>query len=135
LAIGMDVCNEILNDQGNLDDNPWKKILGDSWVDFAYTVAKRFRDRHNKNMLLFINDFSIESKNPKSDGMLRLATRLNKAGLLDAVGFQCHFIVGQVPKDLKENLERFTAAGEYCLGSHSTLSRVWPSPKWMCESN
>ncbi|KNZ55027.1 glycosyl hydrolase family 10 protein [Puccinia sorghi] len=134
-AIGIDVCNEILNDQGNLDDNPWKKTLGDSWVDFAYTVAKRFRDRHNKNMLLFsnfllffldklclclleficaffsVNDFRIESKNPKSDGMLKLATRLNKAGLLDAVGFQCHFTVGQVPKDLKENLERFTAAG------------------------
>lgn len=132
-AIGMDVCNEILNDQGNLDDNPWKKTLGDSWVDFAYTVAKRFRDQYNKNMLLFsnfllffldklclclleficaffsVNDFRIESKNPKSDGMLKLATRLNKAGLLDAVGFQCHFTVGQVPK------------GMYQMANHQTL--------------
>ncbi|PLW21063.1 hypothetical protein PCANC_07303 [Puccinia coronata f. sp. avenae] len=112
LAIGMDVCNEILNDQGNLDDqNPWLPKLGDNWVYGAFDAAKSIRDKYNKDMLLFINDFSIESINPKSDGMLRLATGLKNAGLLDAVGFQTHLIVNQVPPDFKQNLERFTKAG------------------------
>ncbi|PLW28213.1 hypothetical protein PCASD_25199 [Puccinia coronata f. sp. avenae] len=112
LAIGMDVCNEILNDQGNLDDqNPWLPKLGDNWVYGAFDAAKSIRDKYNKDMLLFINDFSIESINPKSDGMLRLATGLKNAGLLNAVGFQTHLIVNQVPPDFKQNLERFTKAG------------------------
>lgn len=31
--------------------------------------------------------------------------------LLDGVGFQSHFVVGQVPKDLKQNLQRLSDLG------------------------
>jgi GH35 family endo-1,4-beta-xylanase len=40
----------------------------------------------------------IEHLNPKSNGMLAIATKLHKQKLLDAVGFQCHFPAGHIPR-------------------------------------
>jgi GH35 family endo-1,4-beta-xylanase len=62
IAIGMDVCNEILNDQGNLDDqNPWLPKLGDNWVHGAFEAAKSIRDKYNKDMLLFSKPHFLDS--------------------------------------------------------------------------
>ena len=44
--------------------------------------------------------------------MLNLVQELQANGTpIDGVGFQCHFIVGEVPPDLQENLQRFVDAG------------------------
>lgn len=49
--------------------------------------------------------------NTKSDAMLSLVQGLVLDGLIDGVGFQSHFIVGEVPTTLEQNLARFGAAG------------------------
>ena len=36
---------------------------------------------------------------------------LKAANLIDGVGFQSHFIVGEVPQDLQQNLQRFADVG------------------------
>ncbi|KAI7955700.1 hypothetical protein MJO29_007099 [Puccinia striiformis f. sp. tritici] len=111
-AIAIDVCNEILSDQGGLDNNVWLQKLGPNWVKETYKFAAEVRNKYAKNMLLYINDFSIEGINAKSDTMLKLATDLYKAKILDAVGFQSHFEVGKLPyNDFQKNLERFTQIG------------------------
>ncbi|KAA1077864.1 hypothetical protein PGT21_022456 [Puccinia graminis f. sp. tritici] len=110
-ATGMDVCNEVINESGQLDNGPWKNAIGDGWLQGAYQHAKIFRDQYAPNMLLFINDYNIESINQKSTGLLAIAKDLHDKKLLDAVGFQCHLVAGQFPDKFKENLERFTAVG------------------------
>lgn len=110
-AIAIDVCNEIIDDDGNLRDLPWKRLLGPEYVEMVYSKAREYAGQYNKKMLLFINDYGIESQNKKSSAMLQLATSLHKKKKLDGVGFQCHFVVGQVPKDLKQTMERFTSTG------------------------
>ncbi|KAH9460726.1 hypothetical protein Pst134EA_007822 [Puccinia striiformis f. sp. tritici] len=110
-AIAIDVCNEILEDSGTLRNTVWVQKLTQTYVEFVYTTARQLATKYNKNLQLYLNDYGIEGIGPKSDAMLKLATDLNKKGILDAVGFQGHFIVGQVPKDLQTNLERFTNAG------------------------
>ncbi|WAR56372.1 hypothetical protein PtB15_7B220 [Puccinia triticina] len=149
-AIGADIVNEILDDQGALaKDNPWYKALGDKWLTKVFTHAKQVRDKSAPGMLLFMNDVSTEGINAKSTGMLRIATDLHKAGLLDAVGFQCHFIVNQgddptVPKDFKQNLERFTKEGMTCFAGYIQQVRgcvsvttwgVTPKDSWIGHNN
>lgn len=44
--------------------------------------------------------------------MLNLVKSLKSQNVpLDGVGFQCHFIVGELPSGLQTNFESFTAAG------------------------
>lgn len=44
--------------------------------------------------------------------MLDLVQQLQTNGTpIDAVGFQCHFIVGEVPTSFQSVLEQFTALG------------------------
>ena len=43
--------------------------------------------------------------------MLALVQSLKAQNLIDGVGFQSHFIVGEVPTDLQANLQRFADAG------------------------
>ena len=48
----------------------------------------------------------------KATAMLNLIQQLKTNGTpVDGVGFQCHFIVGQVPTTLQANLQRFVNAG------------------------
>ena len=43
--------------------------------------------------------------------MLALVQSLKAQNLIDGVGFQSHFIVGEVTTDLQANLQRFADAG------------------------
>ena len=48
----------------------------------------------------------------KATAMLNLVQQLKANGTpVDGVGFQCHFIVGEVPTDFQSILEQFTALG------------------------
>ena len=61
---------------------------------------------------LYINEYNIEYAGAKATSLLNLVKSLKAAGVpLDGVGFQCHFIVGEVPSDLQQQLEAFAAAG------------------------
>ena len=73
-------------------------------TDFtAVVVTKRFAQ---------INDYNIENTGAKATAMLNLVKSLLAQGApLDGVGFQCHFIVGEVPTSFQSVLEQFTALG------------------------
>lgn len=57
------------------------------------------------------NDFNTEGENAKSNALLSLVKTLKAQNLIDGVGFQSHFIVGEVPTDLQANLQRFADVG------------------------
>ncbi|EFP88645.2 glycosyl hydrolase family 10 [Puccinia graminis f. sp. tritici CRL 75-36-700-3] len=112
-TIAIDVCNEIFNDQdGKMRDNTvWFRKLNEDFVNFAYYTARQAGLLYNPKLLLYLNDYGIEGPGPKADAILHKAIELKGRGILDAVGFQCHFSVGKVPQGMKENMKRFTDAG------------------------
>ena len=57
------------------------------------------------------NDFNTEGINNKSNALLSLVQSLKSENLIDGVGFQSHFIIGELPPDLQANLQRFVDAG------------------------
>ncbi|KAH9814577.1 glycoside hydrolase superfamily [Melampsora americana] len=109
--ITLDVCNEVFEDDWNSGefrkDSFWFKTLGTDYIELAFKFARAA----NPKVKLFINDFSIEGINKKSDAMYKLAKKLKSKNLLDGVGFQAHFIVGQVPDDMLKNFRRFSDLG------------------------
>ena len=102
------MLSEPFNDDGTWRQDVFFNTLGTDYVQIALTAA-RAADPSTK---LYINDYNIEGPGAKATAMLNLVTSLKQANVpLDGVGFQCHFIVGELPQGLAANWERFTALG------------------------
>lgn len=103
-----DVVNEMFNEDGSFRNDAFYRAMGSGFVADALRTA-RAADPSAK---LYLNDYNTEGLNAKSDAMYNLAKSLKSQGVpLDGIGFQGHFILGQIPSSLKANLERFTALG------------------------
>lgn len=103
-----DVVNEPFNEDGTYRADLWYNQLGVSYIADALTAA-RAADPAAK---LYVNDYNIEGTGAKSDGMYNLVKSLKQQGVpIDGVGFQGHFILGQVPSTFKANLQRFADLG------------------------
>jgi endo-1,4-beta-xylanase len=103
-----DVVNEVVSDSGGaLRDSFWLRAMGESYITTAFQTARAA----DPSADLYINDYSIEGDNAKSDRIYSIAQGLVAQGLLDGVGFQTHLILGQVPGDMEANLQRFVDLG------------------------
>jgi endo-1,4-beta-xylanase len=103
-----DVVNEPFNEDGTYRADLWYNQLGVSYIADAFTAAHAA----DPNAKLYINDYNIEGQNAKSNGMYNLVKSLKQQGVpIDGVGFQAHFILGQVPSDFKANMQRFADLG------------------------
>lgn len=59
-----------------------------------------------------VNDYGAEGIGSKSNALYSVVSGFVKDGVpIDAVGFQCHFGLGQVPDTLQQNLQRFADLG------------------------
>ena len=59
-----------------------------------------------------INDYGIEGITSKSDTLYNVVKGFLRDGVpVDAIGFQCHFTLGQIPSTLQQNLQRFADLG------------------------
>lgn len=83
---GWDVVNEALNGDGSLRSTPWRTIIGDDYIAWAF----RFAHEADPGAALYYNDYSLE--NPaKRMGAVRLVQALQQAGIAIAgVGLQGH---------------------------------------------
>jgi endo-1,4-beta-xylanase len=105
-----DVVNEPFNDDGSFRQDVFYNAFGGG----AAYIADALRTAHaaDPNAKLYINDYNIEGSGAKSDAMYNLAqTLLQQGAPLNGIGFESHFIVGQVPSSLASNMQRFTALG------------------------
>ncbi|KAK7054360.1 hypothetical protein VNI00_003554 [Paramarasmius palmivorus] len=101
-----DVVNEPISDTPNATfrETIWTHKFGEASVAKALTYARE-ADPVPK---LYINDYDIEGINAKSNSLYEVAKSLKRDGVpLDAIGFQAHLTLGQVPSTLRENLQRF----------------------------
>ena len=97
-----------MNDDGTFQQNVFFNTLGESYIPIALEAA-RAADPAAK---LYINEFNTEGPGPKATAMLNLVKSLKSQNVpIDGIGFQCHFIVGELPQGLAANWNQFTAAG------------------------
>ncbi|KAI9622807.1 hypothetical protein H4Q26_015091 [Puccinia striiformis f. sp. tritici PST-130] len=98
-AIAIDVCNEILSDQGGLDNNVWLQKLGPNWVKETYKFAAES----------MISRLRVSTRNQiRCLNWLQICTKPNPG----RCRIQSHFEVGKLPyNDFQKNLERFTQIG------------------------
>jgi endo-1,4-beta-xylanase len=108
-VISWDVVNEPFNEDGTLRSDIFEQATGGpGYIAMALTAAHQA----DPNAKLYLNDFNIEGVNAKSTAMLNLVTSLKQQGVpIDGVGLESHFILGQVPSTMQQNIARFVAAG------------------------
>lgn len=84
---GWDVVNEAISDSSEgLRDTPWKRIIGDDYIDHAFRFAKE-ADPH---ALLYYNDYGLEGREKRARTIVMLKGLIERGVPLDAVGMQCH---------------------------------------------
>ncbi|MEU6859533.1 endo-1,4-beta-xylanase [Glycomyces sp. NPDC046736] len=103
-----DVVNEVVSDNnGALRDSFWLRGLGEGYITTAFQTARAA----DPSVDLYMNDYSIDGINAKSDKTYEIAQGLAAQNLIDGVGFQAHLILGQVPSNMEANLQRFVDLG------------------------
>lgn len=103
-----DVVNEAFNEDGTRGSDVFQNVIGDSYIADAFTAARAA----DPNAKLCYNDFNIEGMNAKSNAVFNMVQNFKAQGVpIDCVGFQSHFIVGQIPSDMQANLQRFANLG------------------------
>src|SRR5262249_49912421 len=72
-----DVVNEALDTSGNLRSSIWKDTIGPEYIDLAHIFAHDA----DRDCLLVLNDWGIETVNPKSNGLYNLALSMLERGV------------------------------------------------------
>ena len=103
-----DVVNEPFNEDGTLRQDVFYHAMGTGYIADALRTAHAA----DPNAKLYLNDYNIEGTGAKSNGMYSLAQSLLSQGVpLNGIGFESHFIVGQVPSSMLANMQRFASLG------------------------
>jgi endo-1,4-beta-xylanase len=104
-----DVVNEPFNEDGSFRQDAFTAAFGGSGYIADALRTARAADPTAK---LYLNDFNIEGTGTKSNAMFTLVQSLISQGVpIDGVGFESHFILGQVPSTMQANMARFAALG------------------------
>jgi endo-1,4-beta-xylanase len=105
-----DVVNEPFNDDGTYRQDVFYNAFGGG----EQYIADAIKTAHaaDPNAKLYINDYNIEGTGAKSNAMYTLAQQLLQQGVpLGGIGFESHFILGQVPSSMEANMLRFANLG------------------------
>jgi endo-1,4-beta-xylanase len=103
-----DVVNEPFNEDGSLRQDVFFNAMGSGYLADALRTAHTA----DPNAKLYLNDFNIEGINAKSNAMFSLAQQLLAQGVpLNGIGFESHFILGQIPSNMQANMQRFANLG------------------------
>jgi endo-1,4-beta-xylanase len=103
-----DVVNEILGDNGALRPGFYLNAIGPEYIELAFRTARAA----DPDAGLFYNDYNIEGIGAKSDSAYKLVADLVARGVpITGVGFESHFIVGQLPQNVDATIQRFAALG------------------------
>ncbi|KAH8100959.1 endo-1,4-beta xylanase [Cristinia sonorae] len=103
-----DVVNEIFNDDGTIRQDVFSQTTGMDFIATAFRAARAA----DPNAKLYANDFNIEGPGAKSTAYQNLIRSLKSQGVpIDGIGMQAHFIVGELPPNIQQNMEAFAALG------------------------
>lgn len=105
---GWDVVNEALNENGTLRNTPWRRIIGDDYIEKAF----QFAHEADPQAQLHYNDYALENK-PKRDGAIALIKKLQSEGIpVNCIGLQDHVKMDwPSPEQLDETISDFAKLG------------------------
>lgn len=109
-----DVVNEAFNDDGTMRSTVWFDAPGVGLAGTGYIEqALRWAHAADPQALLFYNDYSAESVNPKSDAIYKMAQDFKARGVpLDGIGLQMHLTANPQPlAGMDANIKRITDLG------------------------
>lgn len=104
-----DVINEPFeDDSADMREHVFYQTLGEDYI----AEALRMAHEADPEAQLYINEFNIEYAGEKSDALYDLVSDLVEQDVpLDGIGFQSHFVHGEVPEDMAEQMRRYTDLG------------------------
>jgi endo-1,4-beta-xylanase len=105
---GWDVVNEALEKDGTLRDSPWRKIIGDDYIEKAF----QFAHEADPGAQLHYNDYDLETP-LKRAGALALIRKLRAEGIpVNCVGLQDHVsLTSPSPREVDQTISAFAALG------------------------
>ena len=121
---GWDAVNEALNDNGSLRDSPWRKIIGDDYIEKAF----QFAHEADPAAELYYNDYALE--NPaKRHGAVALIKKLQAAGIkVTGVGLQGHYgLERPAPEQIDQTISDFESLGVKVMITELDVN-ILPSP-------
>ncbi len=104
-----DVVNEALNDDGSLRDSKWRQIIGDDYIEKAFSFAQAA----DPGAQLIYNDYSLFLPEKRA-GAVRLAKDLIAKGInLHGIGMQGHYSLDHPARlaDIEDSIRAFAALG------------------------
>ncbi|KIO51595.1 endo-1,4-beta-xylanase [Flavobacterium hibernum] len=115
-----DVVNEPMKEDGTLrngtegdtatDYFSWIKYLG---KDYAVTAFKLARQYGNATDKLFINDYNLESRLDKCDGIINYVTYIESQGAkVDGIGTQMHISLTTDKDKIAQMFQKLAASGK-----------------------
>ncbi|CAE6521248.1 unnamed protein product [Rhizoctonia solani] len=103
-----DVVNEAFNEDGTFRESIWYNTFGEDYIEWAF----RWAHEADPYSIKYYNDYNFESITPKTDAAVNLVKKLKAKGVpIHGIGVQSHLVVGQVPTDFKQALQRFAGLG------------------------
>ena len=88
----------------------WYQKIGPSYIEKAFQWARQA----DPDVKLYINEYSTEWNNPKTDRLYEIVSDLKNRGFpIDGVGFQFHLNINQFPNydQMYQSMKRFTDLG------------------------
>ncbi len=107
---GWDVVNEALSDGGReiLRDSPWRKIIGDDFIDHAFRYAREA----DPEAQLYYNDYGLEDPRKRANCVKLVKGMLERKVPVDGIGTQSHFhLVQPSLEDIEKTIADFAALG------------------------
>jgi endo-1,4-beta-xylanase len=104
-----DVVNEAFNDDGTLRDTPWRKNIGENYIELAF----QYVHEADPNAFLFYNDHDLEFKEKKRHAIINMMRDFKQNNIpVHGIGLQMHISV-QYPTDrqIKNTIECFKGLG------------------------
>ena len=109
---GWDVVNEAISDGGSdapmLRNSPWKRIIGDDFIDHAFRFAREADPRAE----LYYNDYGLFHREKRKRVIKMLRGLLDRGVPIDGVGMQGHYQLDKPSvDDIEDAIKDFAALG------------------------
>jgi endo-1,4-beta-xylanase len=124
-VLAWDVVNEAILDNGQLQDNIWRRNIGDGYL----LVAFKYAHEADRNAKLFYNDYGQEYSTKKMARILQMVSDLKAAGVpIHGLSFQMHTVLRVDVKTVQTMLAKASATGLQVYISELDISVRYQKP-------
>lgn len=121
-----DVVNEAIDDNGKLRDSPWLRIIGEDYIEKAFTYARQA----DPDALLIYNDYSM-TLSARREGVIQLVKQMQGNGIrVDGIGMQAHYHLDNPDiRAVEASILAFSEVVPHVMITELDVSVLkWPAP-------